>query len=206
MELHTLTWGQRQGWSKQLPELAAERALVLAFGGRQQTAQAAITEIAARYPGASICGCSGAGEIFAGAVSDDRVAVAALQFERGHHRAVWSAIERAAESEQVGRRLGEQLRGPDLRGILVLSDGLNVNGSALVNGLRASVDANVIITGGLAGDGPRFFTHLGRARCGGCEPPGVRYWIVRQRAAPGLRVPRRLGCVWSGTRGHQEPW
>jgi hypothetical protein len=39
---------------------------------------------------------------------------------------------------------------------LVLSDGMHVNGSALVNGLRASVAPDVVITGGLAGDGARF--------------------------------------------------
>jgi hypothetical protein len=155
MELHTFTWGERQGWSSELPELSGSP-LVLAFGGRAQTAQAALSQLAARYPQSSICGCSGAGEIFAGSVSDDLLTVALLQFEHGKHRTVWSPIERASDSEPVGRSLGEQLCHPELRGILVLSDGLNVNGSALVNGLRASVAADVSITGGLAGDGPRF--------------------------------------------------
>jgi len=40
--------------------------------------------------------------------------------------------------------------------VLVLSDGLSVNGTALVSGLREVLPAGVAITGGLAGDGSRF--------------------------------------------------
>ncbi|MBP6986467.1 MAG: FIST C-terminal domain-containing protein, partial [Alphaproteobacteria bacterium] len=48
------------------------------------------------------------------------------------------------------------LRSPDLRGIMVLSDGLQVNGSQLVKGLNTINDDEIVITGGLAGDGDRF--------------------------------------------------
>jgi hypothetical protein len=45
---------------------------------------------------------------------------------------------------------------PDLRGVFVLSDGIGVNGSELVQGLSASLPPDTLVTGGLAGDGPRF--------------------------------------------------
>ena len=45
---------------------------------------------------------------------------------------------------------------PDLKAVLVLSDGLLVNGSELIRGLNAVLPESVIITGGLAGDGDRF--------------------------------------------------
>ena len=45
---------------------------------------------------------------------------------------------------------------PGLRGVLVLSDGLGVNGSELIRGLNAILPANVMVSGGLAGDGERF--------------------------------------------------
>jgi hypothetical protein len=44
--------------------------------------------------------------------------------------------------------------------VLVLSDGLHVNGSALVAGLTAGLPPTVSITGGLAADGDRFKTTL----------------------------------------------
>jgi hypothetical protein len=43
-----------------------------------------------------------------------------------------------------------------LKGILVFSDGLRVNGSELVRGLNSEVSTSVVVTGGLAGDGDRF--------------------------------------------------
>ena len=55
-------------------------------------------------------------------------------------------------SEETGRRLASALARPDLRYVLILSDGVCVNGSALVKGLRSSLDPNVPISGGLAGE------------------------------------------------------
>jgi hypothetical protein len=43
-----------------------------------------------------------------------------------------------------------------LRGIFVLSDGMRVNGSELVNGLNEALPPGTVVTGGLAGDGDRF--------------------------------------------------
>src|SRR6185436_19463373 len=40
--------------------------------------------------------------------------------------------------------------------VLVLSDGLKVNGSELVRGLTKSLPTDITVTGGLAGDGARF--------------------------------------------------
>jgi hypothetical protein len=48
----------------------------------------------------------------------------------------------------------------DLCYILVLSDGSLVNGSELTKGLSTQFDKNVLITGGLAGDGPHFESTL----------------------------------------------
>src|SRR5207302_2753721 len=48
------------------------------------------------------------------------------------------------------------LAAPDLRAIFVLSDGLEVNGSELVRGINSVIGNDVIVTGGLAGDGDRF--------------------------------------------------
>jgi hypothetical protein len=53
-------------------------------------------------------------------------------------------------------RLARALARPGLRGVLLLSDGLAVNGSALVAGVNATVAEGVVVTGGLAGDGSRF--------------------------------------------------
>jgi hypothetical protein len=62
----------------------------------------------------------------------------------------------AEQSFAAGEAVGRQLAGEGLRGVHVLSDGLLVNGSALVRGLGSVLPAGVVVTGGLAGDGDRF--------------------------------------------------
>ena len=44
----------------------------------------------------------------------------------------------------------------DLAGVFVLSDGFNVNGSALVAGITGVIGSDIPLTGGLAGDGADF--------------------------------------------------
>jgi hypothetical protein len=66
-----------------------------------------------------------------------------------------AAVQSANESYAAGELLAQQLYTPALRGVLVLSDGIGVNGSELVRGLNAVLPSSVVTTGGLAGDGER---------------------------------------------------
>jgi hypothetical protein len=59
------------------------------------------------------------------------------------------------QSHALGAQIANELVAPDLKGVFVLSDGLNVNGSELVEGLQ-EVLPNTPITGGLAGDDAKF--------------------------------------------------
>jgi hypothetical protein len=60
-----------------------------------------------------------------------------------------------ADIEELSRATGTQLKAADLRHVLVLSDGLSVNGTKLALGLKS---CGVTVTGGLAGDAERFGT------------------------------------------------
>jgi hypothetical protein len=108
------------------------------------------------YPHATLLGCSTAGEIFGSEIGDGGMVLAALQFDHSSVRAVAARIESPVDSQGAGAYLAKSLQGPDLRAILVLSDGLGVNGSALVRGFNEILDDSVVVTGGLAGDGDRF--------------------------------------------------
>ena len=70
----------------------------------------------------------------------------------------------------AGRRLAAALPHSGLVYVLVLSPGLDVNGSALVRGLREGLPKDAIVTGGLAGDGDRF----GRTVVWAAAGPGER--------------------------------
>jgi hypothetical protein len=60
------------------------------------------------------------------------------------------------DSFDAGQTLAQSLDPQGLVHVFVLSDGLNVNGSALVQGLRRGLPEGVAVTGGLAGDQDRF--------------------------------------------------
>jgi hypothetical protein len=108
------------------------------------------------YPEALLFGCSTAGEIIGCNIYDETIAVTAVRFE--HTKIVTSSIKIAdfSESEKAGEFIGQQFDFDGLKHIFILSDGLQVNGSALVKGLTSVLPANVVVTGGLSGDGGRF--------------------------------------------------
>src|SRR3984893_2725907 len=79
-----------------------------------------------------------------------------------------ASVDHPEESFAAGESIARQLQDPALRGVLLFSDGLNVNGSELVRGLNLVLPNDVVVTGGLAGDGSRFqrtwVMHAGAAR------------------------------------------
>ncbi|MCV2367752.1 FIST signal transduction protein [Roseateles oligotrophus] len=112
----------------------------------------------ARFPTALRLGCSTAGEISAEGVGDDSCVLTALRFESadGHALQASTPLADMADSEAAGRRLAAQLPQAGLRAVLVLGQGVAVNGSALIAGMTQLLGQNVTITGGLAGDGAAF--------------------------------------------------
>lgn len=101
-------------------------------------------------------GCSTAGEIHGCEISDASMAVAAVRFDHTPIRTAHAAVHSPIDSYAAGHAIAAQLREPSLRGVLVLSDGLNVNGSELVKGLNDTLGEAVVVTGGRAGDGTHF--------------------------------------------------
>lgn len=156
METHRGTWEPGQGWTTGWPDWAAHTDLVLAFGGRLETGVSdALVELRARCPEAVLTGCSTAGHIAGPAVFDDGLVVLLVRFARATVRAATAEIPDPSSSRAAGEALADALAGPALRHVFVLSDGLGVNGSDLAAGLRSKLP-EVVVTGGLAADGPRF--------------------------------------------------
>src|SRR5437867_3547780 len=157
MQLETLIYSRSRGWSPQpLPDLDSARTLVLVFGaaGFKDT-DPGIRDVYAAYPSSRIVGCSTAGEIFGSSLSDDTLSVAVAKFEHSDVETAVASVESPERSFDAGKELAQMLTAEDLRSILVLSDGLHVNGSELVRGLNANLASTVVVTGGLAGDGDR---------------------------------------------------
>ena len=121
------------------------------FESKQQT----LKEIKKYFPKTSIIGCSTAGEICDVNVYDDTLTITAVHFDNIDHKLVAVPVNEMKDSLDAGACLASELDDEDLKHILVLSDGLNVNGADLVSGLKSKLP-NVSITGGLAGDGSDF--------------------------------------------------
>ncbi|HEY4081598.1 MAG TPA: FIST N-terminal domain-containing protein [Burkholderiaceae bacterium] len=162
MELLTTRYTGEAGWTTPLPgPMDGPRTLVLAFAAPEfGTRPQPFAELAAAFPQAVIAGCSTSGEIAGTTVSDSSISVAIARFEHTELRRAFTSVEGAADSFEAGVRLAEQLKqqpkSEGLRAVFLLSDGLNVNGTRLVESLSSHLPEGVIITGGLAGDGGRF--------------------------------------------------
>lgn len=103
-----------------------------------------------------VIGCSTAGNISNNEIDDSDVVMTGSKFNKPNFKSVSTTISNMDDSFSAGRRLVEKLDRTGLQALYVLGPGLDINGSALINGIRDVVGANVTITGGLAGDGTDF--------------------------------------------------
>ena len=158
MWLQTITWEEATGWSSPWPSgMDSPTTLAVMFGGSSSAAcRGAIAAAADRLPTSVLLGCSTAGEISASRVHDASLTVALARFADVALRKAALPIAEQRDSFATGQALGRALQAPGLRAIFVLSDGLHVNGTQLARGLNDVLAGDVVITGGLAGDGERF--------------------------------------------------
>ncbi len=158
MRLDVLRYDPRAGWTpRPLPPGDGRDTLLLLFGSASaEMPREAFSDLVQAYPDATIAGCSTEGEILDGRIEEGGLVAALVRFDDTRVRAAWAPLERAADSFDAGRFLARGLFAKDLRGVLVLADGLAVNGSELLRGLNDVLPRGVTVAGGLAGDGARF--------------------------------------------------
>ncbi len=147
-------WVAGSGWSRGAELRQAQ--LVLIFGHGDALTDDRLAEIRASYPAALLLGCSTAGEIIDTRVHDDSIVATAVAFSRTRLRLTHRAVATAADSRAAGAALADELLASDLRHVFLLSDGLGVNGTDLVEGLKSVLPAGIEVTGGLSADGARF--------------------------------------------------
>jgi hypothetical protein len=158
MKIEQNKWTEVKGWEGKLPgELGDLAQLVMIFGSPALCRNANVfEELRAAYSQAYFFGCSTSGEISGTDVSDDSLVVTAINFESSWVKGTRTNIDRMEDSFHVGRKLASQLDPEELVHVLVLSEGLCINGSELVKGLTDALPSGVSVTGGLSGDGDRF--------------------------------------------------
>lgn len=112
-------------------------------------------ELKGIYPQAHIFGASSSGNILGDEVSQSSLIATAVMFEG--IEVVLKSIDFKGEEdlEELSHTLASQLPKEGLKHVFLLSDGLTINGSALVRGINKALKG-ISVSGGMAGDGGRF--------------------------------------------------
>lgn len=156
MRAATLTYETKAGWAFDGASVDDPQ-IVLWFGAPSRARNPAVFgALRERFPKAIIAGCSTGGEILNEEVLDGTAVAAAVRFERTTVKGFKIGIGADFDPVAAGREIAERLAGPGLCALYVLSDGLMVNGAKLIEGVLAKLPPEVVITGGLAGDGADF--------------------------------------------------
>lgn len=158
MEIGTLFYKKDEGWQGEIPShMDSLNTLVLVFGGSSlEDDPEGLAVLAGRFPKSKLIGCSTAGEILGQSIYDSTLVASVVRFDDTELKTASATLTNVGESFDAGAQIAGALLSPALRGILILSDGLCVNGSQLVAGINSILPPNIAVTGGLAGDNWKF--------------------------------------------------
>lgn len=158
MLIEQLLFENKKGWKAvNNNNLSLKAQLVLVFGDRELLKQDEhFQHIRSIYINAEIVGCSTSGSICGDEISTGTIICTAIYFEKTHIKVVNQTIDKMENSFDLGKKLINQLEKENLKHVLVLSEGLTINGSQLTYGLNTIYGNEISITGGLAGDDANF--------------------------------------------------
>lgn len=161
MRIEQTIWDGDVGGGSGAGALGGAPQLVLVFGAREAlTTPELFPRMRERYPGAHLAFASTAGEIAGSSVRDGSVVATAVRFDSTRIVARSIDLDRVPDSFEAGSELAGRLPTDGLIHVLLLSDGLLVNGTSLAHGMAEHLGESVAVTGGLAGDGDRFLETL----------------------------------------------
>jgi hypothetical protein len=155
-------WEPSFGWRNTSEGDVLNPQLALVFGATALLKNGnVLAEIRVRNPGAILFGCSTAGEIAGVEVTDDTIVVTSIEFEHTKLHAARVDLAGVDGSGSAGERIAQALPAAlpgreKLNHVMILADGLQTNGSQLVDAVTKHLPVPVAVTGGLAGDGARF--------------------------------------------------
>jgi hypothetical protein len=154
MKTEQSIYSEANGWVKKSENETGKLAqLVFLFGNREMLKlQQHIDFVKESYPLAQIVGCSTSGEIYQEEVYNNDIICTAVYFERSTIEIAQETIQSMEDSYNVGQKLASKLDKEDLVHIMILSEGLNINGSELTKGINNQLNDRISVTGGLAGD------------------------------------------------------
>lgn len=146
--------------------------VVFVFGLRIPLSEpATLTAVRSRFPSARIVLVSTAGHFADTRIYDDAIVCTAIGFESASVRCTSSPLSPGADLRAICANLAAGLDGPDLRHVLIFSDGRLVNGTTLSETFNGALPDGVTLSGGFAGDGTDFV--VTRVGLDAAPEPGV---------------------------------
>jgi hypothetical protein len=154
MKAEQSVFSEANGWEmKSDNNLGKIAQLVFLFGNKNLLKnQQHIDFVIKAYPVAQIVGCSTSGEIYQEEVFNHNIVCTAVWFEKTTLEIACQDIHSMEDSFSVGEKLAASLDKKNLAHIMILSEGLNINGSELTKGINNQLKNRISVTGGLAGD------------------------------------------------------
>lgn len=158
MKVESFYYDHETGWSvTDFPALDSTQTVVFIFGASEYVdVTTPFEDLKKAYPTSIMAGCSTSGEIFQAIIHDKSLTVAVVKFAHTEVKFASETISHKTNSLEAGMKLASQLHSQSLSYVMVFSEGLTVNGSHLVSGLKRILHEHVAITGGLAGDADNF--------------------------------------------------
>lgn len=146
-------------WSNQFkpnstPKLK-DTSLLMVFGDKKLLAQLPPNFFKSFYPKAKVIGCSTSGEIYKTEVKENTLVTCALCLPPDSFKLAKVNLDQFSNFE-AGLELQKKLLCPALKHIFILGEGININASLFLKGLKKDLPPFVQISGGLAGDGTHF--------------------------------------------------
>jgi hypothetical protein len=161
MELATLVYQPGAGWqSPPDSRFDSPDTLVLVFGPAEYLASLApgspLATLARALPRSMFASAATHTVAHTRQTTDEALVVCIVRFAHTAVRRFHVALGPALTSETAGQQLATALLDtPGLSGVLVLADGLDVNGPDLVRGLVANLPGSIPVAGGMGAAGTR---------------------------------------------------
>ncbi|MFZ4715253.1 MAG: FIST signal transduction protein [Bacteriovoracaceae bacterium] len=144
-------------WSENFPaDFDSANSLLFAYFSPALHAHSVWKELKNLFPQSKFMGCSGAGEVKQSEICDHQIILTGIKFEKTKIEIATIKNLKGRNSEDVGEDLGKLFPKSGLSAMYLLSDGLAVNGTALIKGLTNTLGHDLNLSGGLAGDGADF--------------------------------------------------
>jgi hypothetical protein len=115
-----------------------------------------LSKLKSLYTQAKIISCSTAGEINNISAQENSAVCTTISFDSTPFNLVVDNIKNHKNSFELGANIVKKLPIQDLKYIWLVSDGGLINGDDMIKGIQSVTGKNVMISGGLAGDGIKF--------------------------------------------------